>query len=91
VRKRAAPGDFRVHDDYGGTVETETPTETHLATARAALAVVGEPVRYARVDLVEGAGGPMIMEFELVEPELFFRLSSAAVERLTAAAVRQVG
>ena len=91
VRKRAAAGDFRVHDDYGGTVELEHPGEAHLATARAALDAVGEPVHYARVDLVEGpAGQPMIMEFELVEPELFFRNSSAAVERFVASVVRQL-
>lgn len=89
VRKRAAAGDFRVHDDYGGTVEVEQPREAHLAAARAALAAVGEPVHYARVDLVEGpAGGPMIMEFELVEPELFFRLSPTAVTRFTADILR---
>jgi len=85
VRKRAAPGEFRVHDDYGGTVELETPGEAHLATALAALASVGEPVHYARVDLVEGpSGSPMIMEFELVEPELFFRWSPQAAARFTA-------
>ena len=89
VRKRAAAGDFRVHDDYGGTVELEHPSETHLATARAALDAVGSPVPYARVDLVEGpAGQPMVMEFELVEPELFFRNSSAAVERLVGSILR---
>jgi hypothetical protein len=82
VRKRAAAGDFRVHDDYGGTVELERPGASHLATARAALDTMGSPAHYARVDLVEGpAGQPLIMEFELVEPELFFRKSTAAVER----------
>ena len=91
VRKRAAPGDFRVHDDYGGTVELEPPGEPHLATAQAALNAVGEPVHYARVDLVEGpAGQPMIMEFELVEPELFFRNSPAAVERFAASIARRL-
>jgi glutathione synthase/RimK-type ligase-like ATP-grasp enzyme len=92
VRKRAAAGDFRVHDDYGGTVDLESPGPAHLATARAALAAVGEPVHYARVDLVEGpAGEPMIMEFELVEPELFFRWSPAAAARFAAAVVRHLG
>ncbi len=91
VRKRAAAGDFRVHDDFGGTVEMEQPDEAHLATARAALAAVGEPVHYARVDLVDGPNGqPMIMEFELVEPELFFRLSPAAVTRFTAGVLRHL-
>lgn len=92
VRKRAAPGDFRVHDDYGGSVEPEAPSPAALAAARAALAAVGHPVHYARTDLVAGPGGqPLIMEFELVEPELFFRHSPRAVERLTAAVLRRLG
>jgi glutathione synthase/RimK-type ligase-like ATP-grasp enzyme len=91
VRKRAAAGDFRVHDDYGGTVDLESPDDAQLATARAALAAVGEPVHYARVDLVEGpAGEPMIMEFELVEPELFFRWSPGAAARFAAAVARHL-
>lgn len=91
VRKRAAAGDFRVHDDYGGTVDLESPGAAQLATARAALAAVGERVHYARVDLVEGpAGEPVIMEFELVEPELFFRWSPAAATRLAAAVARHL-
>lgn len=91
VRKRAAPGDFRVHDDYGGDVEPDHPGPAELAAARAALGAVGEPVHYARADVVTGPGGqPLIMELELVEPELFFRLSSEAVERLTAAVLRHV-
>lgn len=89
VRKRAAPGDFRVHDDYGGTVELERPDAAHLAVARAAFGAVGEPLHYGRVDLVDGPDGrPMIMEFELVEPELFFRNSTTAVERFVAGIVR---
>jgi glutathione synthase/RimK-type ligase-like ATP-grasp enzyme len=80
VRKRAAAGDFRVHDDYGGSVAPEEPDEAALAVARAAIAAAGEPLHYARVDLVAGAAGePMIMEFELVEPELFLRFAPQAV------------
>ncbi len=91
ARKRPAHGDFRVHDDYGGEVELESPGPAELATALAALAAVGEPVHYARADVVSGPGGqPLIMELELVEPELFFRLSPAAVERLTAAVLGQL-
>ena len=91
VRKRAAEGDFRVHDDYGGTVDVEAPGEAHLTTARAALAAVDEPVHYARVDLVDDASGqPMIMEFELVEPELFFRWSPKAATRFATAVARHL-
>lgn len=91
VRKRAPAGDFRVHDDYGGSVELDEPSGRELATARAAIAAAGESLHYARVDLVAGPDGtPMIMEFEVIEPELFFRHSAAAVDRLTASIVRHL-
>ncbi len=91
VRKRAAPGDFRVHDDYGGSVQPDQPTEPELGTAHAAIAAAGEPLHYARVDLVAGPDGTsMVMEFEVIEPELFFRHSSEALERFTTAALREL-
>ena len=31
------------------------------------------PILYGRVDLIPSASGPRVGEFELVEPELFFR------------------
>jgi hypothetical protein len=43
---------------------------------------VEEPLTYARVDLVHGAGGPMVIELELIEPELFLGLEPAAAPRL---------
>jgi glutathione synthase/RimK-type ligase-like ATP-grasp enzyme len=91
VRKRAAPGEFRVHDDFGGTVEPARPTAAELAVAMRAVTSVAEPLLYARIDLVPGPGGPTVMEFELVEPDLFFgspegakRLAVAIRNRLTA-------
>lgn len=91
VRKRAAPGDFRVHDDYGGSVTRDDPAADELDVAQAAVAAVAGPLLYARVDVVRGPDGrPMVMEFELVEPELFFRVSGGAVERFVAGVERLV-
>lgn len=56
-----------------------------------ALACVSEPLLYGRVDLVaDEHGDPLVMELELVEPELFFRYSQAAVERLVNAMEREL-
>jgi len=83
VRKRPAAGDFRVHDDYGGSVDTEDPPPPALAVAERALSAVGTPTLYGRVDLVDGPDGePLVMELELIEPELFLRHSAAAVDRM---------
>jgi glutathione synthase/RimK-type ligase-like ATP-grasp enzyme len=74
VRKRAKPGDFRVQDDHGGTVHAHRATSAELELARAALAAAPWPTTYGRVDMVRGAGGaPVLMELELVEPELWLR------------------
>ncbi len=86
VRKHAEPGDFRVHSDFGGSVTLEDPSPAVANVALAAVSSLLEPVMYARVDLVEGPErGPMVMEFEVVEPELFFALSDHAIERFVAA------
>lgn len=82
VRKIAAEGEFRVQDDHGGSVHAHTPNPGEARVARAALAAVPGQVSYARVDLVDGAGGPRVMELELIEPELFFRLQPDAARRL---------
>ena len=85
ARKRPAPGDFRVHDDFDGTIESVTPSAAQMEVARRALAAVDEPLLYARVDLVPGPDGPVVMELELVEPDLYLATSAGAAERLAAA------
>lgn len=92
VRKRTTRDDFRVHSDFGGTERLERPDQGELAVARAALDAVGEPTLYARVDVVrDQAGAAAIMEFELVEPELFLRFSPDAVELLCDGIERRLG
>jgi glutathione synthase/RimK-type ligase-like ATP-grasp enzyme len=84
VRKRAASADeLRVHDDFGGLVEPVEPTVDEEQLARAAMAAVeGEPL-YGRVDIIEGPERqPLVSELELIEPELFFRFSQPAVDRM---------
>jgi len=91
AHKRAAPGDFRVHDDFDGTIDAVTPTSAQREVAEAALAAVDMPLLYARVDLVPGPEGPVVMELELVEPDLYLATSAGAPERLAAAVVRRAG
>ena len=62
------------------------PRAAERAVAEQALAAVpGGPLLYARVDLVEGADGPLVLELELVEPSLFLGRAPGAAERLAAA------
>jgi glutathione synthase/RimK-type ligase-like ATP-grasp enzyme len=73
VAKVARAGDFRVQPDWGGHVRAVTPDPDEFAAAEAALAAIDEgPLLYARVDLVRDLQGrPVVMELELLEPDLY--------------------
>jgi hypothetical protein len=81
VRKLPRPGEYRIHELYGGTVAPYDPTSLELAVARAALNGAPTPTLYARIDLVAGPAGPLLMEAELIEPELFLALDPASAQR----------
>lgn len=73
------------------TTATHTADRDQVAVAEAALEVVvqrfGTPA-YARVDLVRGQDGPLVLELELVEPSLFLLEGGpGAVANLVAALV----
>jgi hypothetical protein len=78
VLKRPGAGDFRVQADFGGTLETAEPRDETIEFGRAALAAAARPWLYARVDLVETGAGPVLMELELIEPDLFLTPGAAA-------------
>lgn len=72
VRKRVRAGDFRVQSEFGGSVEAYTPTPALIDMAQASLGAAPGEVVYARVDLVPNVDGSwMVIELELIEPELF--------------------
>ncbi|MEE2940525.1 MAG: hypothetical protein VX460_09090 [Planctomycetota bacterium] len=92
VRKTAAEGDFRVQEEHGGRVHLEEPPAALISAAErmlrgtAALLELGRPLAYARVDLVEVPyGPPLLMELELIEPELFLRAHEDAPQRFAKA------
>jgi len=72
IRKRPRPGDFRVQPEYDSLIAPHAPAPDELAAAEAILAAIDEPLLYARVDLVRGRdNAPLLMELELVEPDLY--------------------
>lgn len=84
VAKTAADGDFRVQARYGGVITAHTASRAELAVAETALAAVPggpEALSYARVDLVGPPGRPVVMELELIEPELFLHRVPGSAER----------
>jgi glutathione synthase/RimK-type ligase-like ATP-grasp enzyme len=63
------------------TMTSVTPTDDQRAVCERALAVAGDVLHldrsllYARVDLVDGADGPLVIELELAEPSLRMKFS----------------
>jgi len=80
VRKHAKSGDFRVQQDFGGVVEPLVPTADLVAFANRVVSAVPACL-YARVDVVESNHGPLLMELELIEPELYFLIVPSAAAR----------
>jgi glutathione synthase/RimK-type ligase-like ATP-grasp enzyme len=85
VLKRAAGDEFRVHIEHGGTVETVMPSAEQIAWAQSVIDAIPQSWVYARVDAVNDEAGPMVMELELLDPELFFHYETHAADRLIAA------
>ncbi len=87
IRKVAAKGDFRVQPDWGGEVTRAEPDDAEMAAAQAALAAIEEgPLLYARVDMVrDQENRPVIMELELLEPDLYLGYEAGAQARFVEA------
>jgi len=74
VLKKAKKGDFRVQDDFGGTVYSYSPTSKEIAFAEKTVKACIEIPIYARVDITTDNDGKLaLVELELIEPELWFR------------------
>jgi glutathione synthase/RimK-type ligase-like ATP-grasp enzyme len=79
-------------------ISPREPTEEERAVAEAVLDAVSAvwagtdrcDLLYARVDLVPGADGPVLMELELVEPSLFLDTSERAPSLAAAAISRRL-
>jgi hypothetical protein len=74
VLKMAQPNDFRVQDDFGGTLHPFLPDADTLELAEKALSACPVMPVYARVDVMwDKEGRPCVSELELIEPELWMR------------------
>jgi glutathione synthase/RimK-type ligase-like ATP-grasp enzyme len=85
VLKRPRANDFRVQREHGGTSEVCEPSGDVIAAAARALAAAEEErgrSLYARIDGCVIHGEFVVMELELIEPDLFLRSNTAAPGRL---------
>ena len=94
VLKRPRMGDFRVQREHGGTLAPAQPSHEVIAAAKRvldAIPVVGEPPLYARVDGCVVGGELLLMELEVLEPELFLRCAAESPNRLADALLARLG
>ncbi len=90
IIKKAREGDFRVQDDFGGTVEHFEPGPSDIEFAERVVALSGYSPVYARVDaILDNQGQLAVSELELIEPELWFRFHPPAADQLAGAMVRE--
>jgi len=81
ILKKAKSGDFRVQDDFGGTLHAYEPSEEEVEFAEFALAQCPELPVYARVDVFWNNQNELVLgELELIEPELWFRKCDTAAD-----------
>jgi hypothetical protein len=85
VLKKAKAGDFRVQDDFGGTVEVASPGIELIEQAEQIINCISDPLLFARVDGIERDGQLVLMELELIEPFLFLKSHPNAIERFAQA------
>lgn len=79
VLKKAKSGDFRVQDDFGGTVHDHTATDEEISFAIECVSNCPELPVYARVDLFRDNQNKLALgELEMIEPELWFRKDEKA-------------
>ena len=81
VRKVPKAGDYRSQRHLGGREVDHQPDSAELQVALAAMAAAPGRLTYARVDLVDWEGAPVLIELEVIEPDLFLRDVPERVDR----------
>jgi glutathione synthase/RimK-type ligase-like ATP-grasp enzyme len=82
VRKVPASGEFRSQRDFGAKQEAATPPQSAITQGNRILNFLAEPAAYARIDFVMRGDTPLLIELELIEPELFLANHAPAAQKL---------
>lgn len=74
VLKQAQKGDFRVQDDFGGTIHDYLPSQEEIDFSENVISMIEPTPAYSRVDIIWDNNNKLCLsEIELIEPELWFR------------------
>jgi len=90
ICKRPRQGDYRVQDSYGGVNTLYYPEDEVKNLANKILKATPDPAFYARVDLIKDQESWLLMELELIEPELFFPLSEDSARQFAELIVNKI-
>ena len=83
IQKKAKKGDFRVQDDFGGSVHHYQATENEISFSESVIAVLDTQPIYARVDVIWDNNNKLaVSELELIEPELWFRFKPESAQKV---------
>lgn len=83
VLKKAKKNDYRVQDDFGGSVSVYKPSEIEIKFAEKIIKLCPKKPLYARVDILfDKNKKPMLSELEVIEPELWFRMDKKSAKLL---------
>ena len=75
VLKKASRNEFRVQDHYGGTYSLYPLSERELSFCHDVIESCNREIGYARIDFMIEKSTPILVELELIEPDLFLRLN----------------
>ncbi|MEZ5427104.1 MAG: hypothetical protein R2747_12615 [Pyrinomonadaceae bacterium] len=83
ILKTPKPKDFRVQEEFGGIITAIDPEKKLLEAGDRIFNFIEPTPLYARVDLVRDASADefLLMELELIEPALYFRMNREAPRR----------
>jgi hypothetical protein len=78
--------DFRVQEEHGGIITAVGATSELVGAGERVMAELGGVPLYARADLARLESGELaLMELELIEPALYFRMAEGSAERFALA------
>lgn len=88
VLKTAKQGDFRVQDDFGGTISDYFPSKEEIAFIEDVFQKIAPTPVYARIDVIWDNNDKLsVGEVELIEPELWFRRNTNSSKALAEAVI----
>lgn len=91
ILKKAKQGDFRVQDDFGGTVHDYQANNEEIKFAEEVVALCNPIPVYGRVDVIlDNQKKLAVSELELIEPELWFRNKPASADMYAEAVIKEI-